>query len=40
MDCIKGKKTNKFKNNATRRSDILEIIYTDICCLDMDIPSY
>ena len=38
MDCIKGKQTNKSKKNANRSSNILEIIYTDICCPDMDMP--
>ncbi|KAL5824162.1 hypothetical protein ACOSQ3_020225 [Xanthoceras sorbifolium] len=36
VDCIKGKQTNKSKKGANRSSDILEIIHTDICCLDMD----
>ena len=36
MDCIKGKQTNKSKKGANRSSDILEIIHTDICSLDMD----
>ena len=39
VDCIKGKQTNKSKKNANRSSNILEIIHTDICCPDMDIPS-
>jgi transposase InsO family protein len=36
VDCIKGKQTNKSKKGANRSSDILEIIHTDICSLDMD----
>ena len=39
VDCIKGKQTNKSKKNANRSSNILEIIHTDICCPNMDIPS-
>ena len=35
-DCIKGKQTNKSKKGAKRSSDILEIIHTDICSLDID----
>uniref|UniRef100_A0A2N9IKJ5 Integrase catalytic domain-containing protein n=1 Tax=Fagus sylvatica TaxID=28930 RepID=A0A2N9IKJ5_FAGSY len=31
-----GKQTNKSKKGANRSSDILEIIHTDICSLDMD----
>ena len=38
VDYIKGKQTNKSKKNANRSSNILEIIHTDICCLDMDMP--
>ena len=38
--CIKGKQTNKSKKNATRSSHILEIIDTDICCLDLDMNGY
>ena len=34
VDCIKGKQTNKFKKNAKRSTDILEIIHLDIRCLD------
>ena len=37
MDCIKGKQTNKSKKGANRSSDLLEIIYTDICCPDIDM---
>ena len=37
MDYFKGKQTNKSKKNANRSSNILEIIHTDICCLDMDM---
>ena len=36
VDCIKEKQTNKSKKCATRSSAILEIIYTDICSLNMD----
>uniref|UniRef100_A0A2N9I7X4 Integrase catalytic domain-containing protein n=1 Tax=Fagus sylvatica TaxID=28930 RepID=A0A2N9I7X4_FAGSY len=36
VDYIKGKQTNKSKKGANRSSDILEIIHTDICSLDMD----
>lgn len=39
VDCIKGKQTNKSKKGAKRSSNILEIIHTDICCLDMDANS-
>ena len=38
VNCIKGKQTNKSKKNANRSSNILEIIHTVICCLDMDMP--
>ena len=38
VDCIKGEQTNKSKNNANRSSNLLEIIHTDICCPDMDMP--
>ena len=38
VDCIKGKQTNKSKKNANRSSNILEIIHTDICCPDTDMP--
>jgi hypothetical protein len=40
VDCIKGKQTNKSKKGATRSSDILEIIHTDICSLDLDSHSH
>ena len=40
MDCIKRKRTNKSKKNANRSSEILEIIHTNICCLDMDMPGH
>ncbi|EOY03851.1 Uncharacterized protein TCM_019054 [Theobroma cacao] len=36
VDYIKGKQTNKTKKGAKRSSDILEIIHTNICSLDMD----
>jgi len=36
VDCIKGKQTNKSKKGAKRSTEILEIIHTDICSLDMD----
>ena len=36
VDCIKGKQTNKSKKCAKRSSNILEVIHSDICCLDMD----
>ena len=37
VNCIKGKQTNKYKKGAKRSSEILEIIRSDIYCLDMDI---
>ena len=42
IDCIKGKQTNKFKKGAKRSTDVLEIIYSDICCPNMDAhgPKY
>ena len=42
IDCIKGKQTNKFKKCAKRSNNMLEIIHSDICCLDMDAygPKY
>jgi len=40
VDCIKGKQTNKSKKGATRSSDILEIIHTDICSPDLDSHSH
>ena len=39
VDCIKGKQTKKSKKNATWSSDILETIHTDICYLDINMPS-
>jgi hypothetical protein len=36
MDYIKRKQTNKSKKGANRSLDILEIIHTDICSLNMD----
>ena len=36
LDCIKGKQTNKSKKGATEVNIFLEIIHTNICCLDMD----
>ena len=38
VDYIKGKQTSKFKKNANRSSNILEIIHTAIYCLEMDMP--
>ena len=38
VDCIKDKQTNKSKKNTNRSSNILEIIHTDICCPDTDMP--
>ena len=35
VDWIKGKQTNKLKKGAKRSLNILEIIYSDICCPDM-----
>ena len=42
MHCIKGKQTNKSKNDSKRSTNLLEIIHTNICCLDMDAngPKY
>ena len=37
VDCIKGKQTNKSKKGERRSSNLLEIIQTDICCIDMDL---
>jgi len=31
MDCIKGKQTKHTKKGATRSTELLEIIHTDIC---------
>ena len=39
VNCIKGKQTNKSKKGAKRSINLLEIIYTDICCPDMDANS-
>ena len=39
VDCIKGKQTNKSKKGATRSTNILEIIHSDICYPDMDMGS-
>ena len=36
VNCIKGKQTNKSKRGAKRSTNLLKIIHTDICCLDMD----
>ena len=33
VNCIKGKQTNKRRFEANRTSDVLELIYTDICGL-------
>ena len=38
VDCITGKQTNTSKKNANRSLNILEIIQTDICYPDMDMP--
>ena len=38
VDYIKGKQINKSRKNANRSSNILEIIHTNICCPDMDMP--
>ena len=42
IDCIKGKKTNKYKKGAKRSIDVLEIIHLDICFPNMDAhgPKY
>ena len=42
IDCIKGKQTNKFKKDAKRSTNVLDIIHSDICCLDIDThgPKY
>ena len=31
IDCIKGKQTKHTKKGATRRTQVLELIHTDIC---------
>ena len=36
VDCVKGKQINMTKKGANKSSSILEIIHTEICCLDMD----
>ena len=36
VDCIKSKQTNNSKKDAKRSSTMLEIIYSDICCPDID----
>ena len=36
VNFMKGKQTNKSKRGEKRRKNLLEIIHTDICCLDMD----
>ena len=36
VDCIKGQQTNKLKIGAKRSSNLLDIIHTDICCLNME----
>ena len=42
INYIKGKQTNKFKKGTKRSTDVLEIIHSYICCLDMDAqgPKY
>ena len=32
VNCIKGKQSNKFKKDAQRSSNLLEIIHTYTCC--------
>ena len=39
LNCIEGKQTNKSKKSAKRCTNLLEIIRTNICCLDMDANS-
>ena len=39
MDCIKGKQTKHSKKGATRSTQLLEIIHTDICG-PFDVPSF
>ena len=36
VNCIKDKQTNKSKMGAKRRTNLLEIIHTNICYPDMD----
>lgn len=42
VNCIQGKQTNTHKKGAKRKTEILEIIHSGICCPDMDIqgPKY
>ena len=42
IDCIKGNQTNMLKKGAKRSIDVIDIIHSDICCLDMDThgPKY
>ena len=42
MDCIKENQINKSKKGAKRSTYVLEIIYSDVCCPDMDVygPKY
>ena len=39
LDCIKGKQTKHTKKGATRSTQLLEIIHTDICG-PFDVPSF
>lgn len=39
IDCIKGKQTKHTKRGATRSTQLLEIIYTDICG-PFDVPTF
>ena len=39
VDCIKGKQTKHNKKGATRSTQLLEIIHTDICG-PFDTPSF
>lgn len=39
VDCIKGKQTKQTKKEATRSTQLLEIIHTDICW-PFDVPSF
>ena len=39
VDCIKGKQTKHNKKGATRSTQLLEIIHTDICG-PFDVPSF
>lgn len=38
VDCIKGKQTKQTKKGATRSSQLLKIVHTDICG-PFDVPS-